>query len=100
MKGDTPNDGPVLGMDVLAIKKAGDIPGWFPYLYSAVKGGIMVTGCMTTTYSRGPRKGERKWLTKERRIKVFVPSAELRAWDAEHDREFKLQDKLLSGAVH
>ena len=69
-----------LAMDQLAIEKAGNIPGWKPYLYDSTKQGLRVTGCLTTEFSRGPRKGETKYLTSEKRISVILTREELRAF--------------------
>lgn len=65
--------------DNLAIKKAGKIPHWLPYLYETVDGGMYVTGCLTDTITRGKNKGKIRWLTKQKRIKVFISSKELHA---------------------
>ncbi len=64
----------ISALDAVAIKLARQPKGWMPYLYEALdQGGIQVTGCMTGVFTRGPRKGQTKYLVNERRVTVFVP---------------------------
>lgn len=59
-------------MEKAAIKAAGNIPNWLPYYYDKVENGILIKGCLTSVFQRGPRKGERKYLIKEMNKTVIV----------------------------
>lgn len=63
-------------LNATACRLAGDIPGWLPYLYERAHNAVMITGCLTVPKTRGPHKGEPKYLTKERSITVCVTAAE------------------------
>ena len=71
-------DDKLSAVDELAIKKAGSIPTWRPYLYDTLRTGMQVTGCRTGRFIRGPRKGQVKFLTKKDSIIVFLPAEEIR----------------------
>lgn len=60
-------------IDKAAIKAANtDDLTWRPYYYASMKNGILVRGCSTTKYVRGPRKGEIKFLLKQNSITVVL----------------------------
>ncbi len=66
-------------MDRVAIRKANGGPTWRPYLYESIHGAILITGCATTTKTRGPNKGDPKYLVKENRRTVAVTRDEIDA---------------------
>jgi hypothetical protein len=59
------------GLERAAIR-AINIPTWKPYIYEHVSNGVLIVGCLTTTYKKGKRKGSTKFLTKEENQKVIV----------------------------
>jgi hypothetical protein len=67
-----------------AIRKAGNIEGWKPYLYEKIQGGILIRGCMTAPKKRGPDKGGTKYLI-DNKISRFssrqmTPKSKKTAW--------------------
>lgn len=55
-----------------AIRKAGNIEGWKPYLYEKIQGGILIRGCMTAPKKRGPDKGGTKYLIHQQNLQSVV----------------------------
>ena len=64
-------------MDAVAIKKVNMPDGWLPYLYEAVVGAVLITGCMTRPKKSGPNKGEPLYLTAENRVTVAVTAEDI-----------------------
>jgi len=65
----------------LAREKVG-IANWHPYLFEALKGGILTTGALVIgEYLSGPRKGRAKW-GREQKCRVLVSDAEVAAAEA------------------
>lgn len=64
-------------MDRAACRKAGDIPGWAPYLYQSTKAGLAVTGCMTRPKKSGPNKGEPVYMTRNHRRRVLITARDV-----------------------
>ena len=61
----------------LAIERAGNIPSWQPFRYTNTDSGMVITGCATSTFKRGPRKGEIKYLTKTDRRQIVLSASDL-----------------------
>jgi hypothetical protein len=60
-------------MELAAIKASG-VPGWRPWIFEKVKGGIRCTGAVCPPVTRGPRKGEPNFRRPDKatRTKVVV----------------------------
>lgn len=61
----------------IAIELAQTKEGWKPYYFEAVHNGLIIKGCQTTTFKRGLRKGQTKFLTKENPLTIVVSRSEL-----------------------
>lgn len=60
-------------MELAAINEAQPAPeSWRPYYFDKKDNGILIKGCETTFFKKGPRKGERKYLTKQSNKTVLV----------------------------
>jgi hypothetical protein len=60
-------------MELAAIEAAQPAPAsWRPYYFDRKSNGILVMGCETEFYQKGPRIGERKYLTKKSNKTVLV----------------------------
>lgn len=77
----------MLAMDAVAIRKAG-IEGWEPYLYEAATGGLLVTGAVLRTISKGPNKGHKttRGIDKSTVRKVVVTADEQEQWEKEQKK--------------
>lgn len=64
-------------IDQLVIERAGSLPNWKPYYYQSMDSGLMVKGCATTIFKRGPRKGQTKFLTKENSKTILISEGDL-----------------------
>lgn len=60
-------------MNTVAARKAGDIPGWEPWFYERVGGGLIIKGGIPRLISKGPRKGKKTWDPKESQTVVVTP---------------------------
>ncbi len=59
--------------ELAAIKAAQPVPeSWRPYYFDKKSNGLLVKGCETSFYIKGPRKGERKYLTDKSNKTVLV----------------------------
>jgi hypothetical protein len=65
-----------MSLEESAIALANTKEGWRPYYFEAVRNGIIVKGCQTTTFKSGPRKGKIKYLTNENAMTVLIVNSE------------------------
>jgi len=62
-------------------------PTWRPYFYDQQVNGLLIKGCNTTTYSRGSRKGQTKYLTKEGNKTVLVTPEMAKRFEGENNEK-------------
>lgn len=55
----------------------GNVEGWYPYLFEAIKDGVMVTGAVFPLVTRGNRINKPNWRKRDMNTKstVFVPDS-------------------------
>ena len=66
-------------LNALAAERAGNLPTWTPFNYERLDSGMKVTGCLTTRYTRGPRKGQFRFLRNATRKTVVLSEDDIRS---------------------